>query len=165
MRRTRRRSSHIVHRVGASCADCSPSPLASSGFPPTFQGLSTWIERNGIRLEESVLERQGLETTTTTASTSSSFYDGVRKAGVTVAGGAMVGIGVVLIPLPVPFGLLVATSGLALLGTEYPEALELQDRVESSLRRNWEAVAETIRAHLPEPHVEIDVDVVVGTGG
>merc|ERR1711907_655795 len=38
-------------------------------------------------------------------------------------------VGLVMIPLPTPFGAVVASSGLAVLGTEFDEAKELNDRL------------------------------------
>jgi hypothetical protein len=40
-----------------------------------------------------------------------------------------VGVGLVMIPLPTPFGAVVASSGLAVLGTEFKEAKEMNDRL------------------------------------
>ena len=47
-------------------------------------------------------------------------------------GGALVGVGISLIPTPVP-GALVIVSGLSLLGTEYPKAQEFMDKGVDSL--------------------------------
>jgi hypothetical protein len=41
----------------------------------------------------------------------------------------MVGVGLVMIPLPTPFGAVIASSGLAVLGTEFKEAKEMNDRL------------------------------------
>jgi Putative transmembrane protein (PGPGW) len=57
-----------------------------------------------------------------------SVRDWVRKTGVAVAGGTMVGVGLIMIPLPTPFGCVVAGSGMAVLGTEFPAAQRVLDR-------------------------------------
>lgn len=49
-----------------------------------------------------------------------------------MAGGALIGVGIPLIPTPVPGALFIA-GGLSLLGTEYPEAQELLDKGRVSL--------------------------------
>lgn len=53
----------------------------------------------------------------------------LRKGAVAAVGGAMVGVGLVMIPLPTPFGAVIASSGLALLGTEFEGAKEMNERV------------------------------------
>merc|ERR1711935_1287116 len=56
----------------------------------------------------------------------------IRKGAVTMAGGVLIGVGIPLIPTPVPGALFIA-GGLSLLGTEYPEAQELLDKGRVSL--------------------------------
>ena len=53
----------------------------------------------------------------------------LRKGATAVVGGTMVGVGLVMIPLPTPFGAVVASGGLAVLGTEFTEAKELNERL------------------------------------
>jgi len=53
----------------------------------------------------------------------------LRKSAVAAVGGTMVGVGLVMIPLPTPFGAIVASSGLAVLGTEFDDAKKLNDRL------------------------------------
>jgi len=60
------------------------------------------------------------------------FMSSIRKGAVTVAGGALIGVGIPLIPTPVPGALFIA-SGLSLLGTEYPEAQDFLDKSRVSL--------------------------------
>jgi hypothetical protein len=54
----------------------------------------------------------------TTEDSSSVF----RKARVAIVGGTMVGVGLVMIPLPTPGGWIVATAGMMHLGQEFPAA-------------------------------------------
>jgi Putative transmembrane protein (PGPGW) len=80
-------------------------------------------------------ELTSTDTTTTTDSSSSStqhstqpsLQDVMRKTGVAVAGGTMVVVGLIMIPLPTPFGCVVAGSGMAVLGTEFPVAERILD--------------------------------------
>jgi hypothetical protein len=62
------------------------------------------------------------------SATKRSVGDWFRKTGVAVAGGTMVGVGLIMIPLPTPFGCVVAGSGMAVLGTEFPAAQRALDR-------------------------------------
>jgi hypothetical protein len=60
--------------------------------------------------------------------TETSIGQWFRKAGVAVAGGTMVGVGLIMIPLPTPFGAVVAGSGMAVLGMEFPAAQRVLDQ-------------------------------------
>merc|ERR1712113_498312 len=51
-----------------------------------------------------------------------------RKAGVAIGGGALTTLGLVMIPLPTPFGVVVAGADMAVLGTEFPEAQAVLDK-------------------------------------
>jgi Putative transmembrane protein (PGPGW) len=62
------------------------------------------------------------------SATKNSVGDWFRKTGVAVAGGTMVGVGLIMIPLPTPFGCVVAGSGMAVLGTEFPAVQRVLDR-------------------------------------
>eukprot|EP00526_Cylindrotheca_closterium_P010490 CAMPEP_0113615096 /NCGR_PEP_ID=MMETSP0017_2-20120614/7518_1 /TAXON_ID=2856 /ORGANISM="Cylindrotheca closterium" /LENGTH=397 /DNA_ID=CAMNT_0000524309 /DNA_START=108 /DNA_END=1301 /DNA_ORIENTATION=+ /assembly_acc=CAM_ASM_000147 len=53
----------------------------------------------------------------------------LRKGATAVVGGAMVGVGLVMIPLPTPMGCVVASSGMAVLGSEFEGAKEMNDRM------------------------------------
>mmetsp|Transcript_19201 Transcript_19201/g.31887 ORF Transcript_19201/g.31887 Transcript_19201/m.31887 type:complete len:244 (+) Transcript_19201:124-855(+) len=57
-----------------------------------------------------------------------SVKDWVRKTSIAVAGGTMVGVGLIMIPLPTPFGAVVAGGGMAVLGTEFPAAQRVLDQ-------------------------------------
>mmetsp|Transcript_20182 Transcript_20182/g.30349 ORF Transcript_20182/g.30349 Transcript_20182/m.30349 type:complete len:276 (-) Transcript_20182:134-961(-) len=52
----------------------------------------------------------------------------IKKTATAVAGGAMVGVGLIMIPLPTPFGAVVAGGGMAVLGTEFPAAQRALDK-------------------------------------
>ena len=60
----------------------------------------------------------------------------LKKGAVAAVGGSMVGLGLVMIPLPTPFGAVVASSGLAVLGTEFDEAKELNDKLVGGAKRH-----------------------------
>jgi len=51
----------------------------------------------------------------------------LRKGAVTVGGGALIAVGIPLIPTPAP-GALFIVGGLSLLGTEYPEVQEILEK-------------------------------------
>ena len=53
----------------------------------------------------------------------------LKKGATAVVGGTMVGVGLVMIPLPTPMGCVVASSGLAVLGSEFEGAKEMNDRI------------------------------------
>lgn len=55
-----------------------------------------------------------------------------RKAGVAVVGGSLVGLGIVLIPLPGP-GTLVVAAGMGVLATEFPAARRALDGAKRKL--------------------------------
>jgi uncharacterized protein (TIGR02611 family) len=56
-----------------------------------------------------------------------------RKVGVGAAGMTTVAVGLVLIPLPGP-GTLIVLGGLGILGSEFPAARRLSDRIKSAAR-------------------------------
>ncbi len=74
-----------------------------------------------------------------------------RKVVTAIVGGVVVVIGVILIPLPGPGGLIVL-GGLAVLATEFDGAQKLVDRIKDRVRQ---ALA---RARPPEPQDEPAVD-------
>mmetsp|Transcript_24882 Transcript_24882/g.30583 ORF Transcript_24882/g.30583 Transcript_24882/m.30583 type:complete len:321 (+) Transcript_24882:255-1217(+) len=57
----------------------------------------------------------------------------VRKASVAVTGTALVAVGIPMIPMPTPGGVLVTGSGMALLATEFPAAQRILDRSRDGL--------------------------------
>ena len=72
-----------------------------------------------------------------------SLEDMIRKTGVAVAGGAMVGVGLVMIPLPTPFGAVIAGSGMAVLGMEFPAAQRV-------LEKSCNTVADAIEQNVQD---------------
>lgn len=69
-----------------------------------------------------------------------------RLVAVTTVGGALLVLGIVLIPLPGP-GVLVAVAGLAVLSIEYRWARRLRDEARDRLRR----LRDYRRAHRHDP--------------
>lgn len=57
----------------------------------------------------------------------------IRKAGVAVTGGALVVVGLPMIPMPTPGGVVVVGSGMALLATEFPAAQQALDKSRQGL--------------------------------
>ena len=62
-----------------------------------------------------------------------------RKTGVAAVGTTMTAVGLVMIPLPTPFGAVVAGSGMAVLGTEFPAA---QKALEGTCNRVADAISQ-----------------------
>merc|ERR1712032_1314251 len=69
------------------------------------------------------------DTTTNNNATHPETIKMIRKGAVAAVGGTMTAVGLVMIPLPTPFGAVIASSGLAVLGTEFDEAKELNDKL------------------------------------
>ena len=63
--------------------------------------------------------------------------DYYRKAEAILKGGAMVGVGLVMIPLPVPMGVVVAGAGLSVLGKEFPAAQRFLDNTRGAFAGVW----------------------------
>ena len=59
---------------------------------------------------------------------------GARRVTITVVGGLLLGVGIVLLVIPGP-GLLLIAAGLAVLATEYAWARRLLNAVKARLRR------------------------------
>ncbi|KAL3916028.1 MAG: hypothetical protein SGARI_008056, partial [Bacillariaceae sp.] len=68
----------------------------------------------------------------------------IRKGAVAAVGGTMVGVGLVMIPLPTPFGAVIASSGLAVLGTEFKEAKDMNDKLIGGAKRTVQSAREKI---------------------
>lgn len=60
----------------------------------------------------------------------------LKKGATAVIGGTMVGVGLVMIPLPTPCGCVVASSGLAILGSEFEGAKRMNDKLVDSTKSN-----------------------------
>lgn len=67
--------------------------------------------------------------------------DRAYRAAVGVTGGATVALGIVLIPLPGPGGL-IALGGLAILGTEFESAKKASDRAKAAAKAGAARLAE-----------------------
>ncbi|WP_218005891.1 PGPGW domain-containing protein [Actinomadura hibisca] len=79
------------------------------------------------------------ETETAAGSAAPSRLRLVRKVAVAVTGGALIVVGLLLMVLPGP-GLVVLFAGLGLLGTEFPAARRLSDRLTGYVRAVWHRV-------------------------
>lgn len=83
----------------------------------------------------------------------------LKKGAVAAVGGTMVGMGLVMIPLPTPFGAVVASSGLAVLGTEFDEAKELNEKLidgtKAHLNKARDAVVKGIEK-MNEDETDVD---------
>ena len=74
----------------------------------------------------------------------------LKKGAVAALGGTMVGVGLIMIPLPTPFGAVVASSGMAVLGTEFEGAKELNDKMISQAKTHWKTAREKIVQGIEE---------------
>lgn len=89
--------------------------------------LQEWWRRSTNRLKQS--QNSDKDMTIEEDNNNDMYQDKLkflRKAGVAVAGGTMVGVGIPLIPLPGP-GELIIVGGVALLATEFPAAQKVLD--------------------------------------
>lgn len=82
--------------------------------------------------EEELLETQQTESATEAEedamdAENEAFMESLRKTSVAVAGGTLVGVGVVLAPFPDPFGEIMAAAGVGMLATEFPFAKRIMD--------------------------------------
>ncbi|GAA0598764.1 PGPGW domain-containing protein [Actinomadura livida] len=69
----------------------------------------------------------------------------VRKIAVAVAGFALIVAGLAMLVLPGP-GVVAILAGLGLLGTEFPTARRISERLNSYVRAAWHRVRDGIRA-------------------
>lgn len=103
-------------------------------------GMDETIEEESVNTitisseEETAVESEA----SSTVRTRSTAFDMARKAGVAVSGAALTGIGLVMIPLPTPFGCVVAASGMAVLGSEFPAAQKVLDDTRDAVVRTLE---------------------------
>lgn len=82
-----------------------------------------------------------------------SIAEMVRKTGVAVAGGTMVGLGLIMIPLPIPIGCVVTGAGMSVLGTEFPAAQRVLDKTR-------DAVVDVIEKNCNDEETEEDFVLV-----
>jgi len=62
----------------------------------------------------------------------------------------MVGLGLVMIPLPVPLGVVVASSGMAMLASEFDSAREMNDKIMATTKRHWEPLRDKVIQNIEE---------------
>jgi len=60
----------------------------------------------------------------------------LKKGATAVVGGTLVGVGLIMIPLPTPCGCVVASSGLAILGSEFEGAKQMNERIIDKSKKN-----------------------------
>jgi hypothetical protein len=68
----------------------------------------------------------------------------LRKGAVAAVGGTIVGIGLIMIPLPTPCGAVVASAGLAVLGTEFNAAREMNEKIIDTTKTHFESARDRI---------------------
>jgi hypothetical protein len=95
------------------------------GELPTIQPLDFQSQR---RLEQQQALEESAEEVREEEPVESSF-NMMRKGAVAALGGTMVGLGLIMIPLPIPLGVVVASSGMAVLGAEFESARKMNDKI------------------------------------
>eukprot|EP00980_Cylindrotheca_fusiformis_P029081 scaffold22713_cov139-Cylindrotheca_fusiformis.AAC.18 len=68
----------------------------------------------------------------------------LRKGATAVVGGTVLGVGLVMIPLPTPCGCVVASSGLAILGSEFEGAKKMNDKLIDTTKTNLEKARDSM---------------------
>lgn len=84
----------------------------------------------------------------------------LRKGAVAAVGGAMVGVGLIMIPLPTPFGAVVASSGMAVLGTEFEGAREMNEKIIGTTMFHLESAREHVIKSIESMHEEEEEEEV-----
>lgn len=87
----------------------------------------------------------------------------LKKGAVAALGGVMVGVGLVMIPLPTPFGAVVASSGMAVLGTEFEGAREMNEKILTETKTHWKKAREKIVQGIEEMNKEDDTPTEIET--
>ena len=105
---------------------------ASSSVPNKEVLLRGW---NDAASSETTTDKDEEENTSSSSSSSwfTHSHNLIKKGAVAVAGGTMVGVGLVMIPLPTPFGAVIAGSGMAVLGTEFEAVQQTNQRMVNTM--------------------------------
>jgi len=125
---------------GDSSKDPEPKSISTSTSSTEQDNADSDIEwlkpRNNIETEE--------EDGSAKPKGKDSAYKMLKKGAVGAVGGTILGLGLVMIPLPTPFGAVVASSGLAVLGTEFKEAKVLNDRLVGSAKGHFNKARDSV---------------------
>jgi hypothetical protein len=89
---------------------------------------------------------KGEAASSSSSSSQSDFLRQAKRVGVGIVGGTITTVGLIMIPLPTPFGVVVAGAGMAVLGTEFPAATQLLETSRDKL------------VHAIETHVVMEND-------
>ncbi|CAJ1954628.1 unnamed protein product [Cylindrotheca closterium] len=81
-----------------------------------------------------------------------------RKGATAVVGGVTVAVGLVMIPLPTPMGCVVASSGMAILGSEFEGAKEMNDRMIEKSKTHLGNARDKAIAKIESMHSNDDTD-------
>ena len=72
----------------------------------------------------------------------------LKKGAKAVVGGTMVAVGLVMIPLPTPCGAIVAASGMSMLGSEFEQADELNQKMKSKAKKGLVRASKNLKAKI-----------------
>lgn len=104
------------------------------------------LQREWVTSDENVISSEHTEEENESSEHSYDTPMGMlRKGAVAAVGGTLVGVGLVMIPLPTPFGAVVASSGLAVLGTEFEGAKEMNERLVDGTKETLHTAREKIQ--------------------
>lgn len=125
-----------------SSTSSSPSslPTVAAPPPPPEQPNMDIASRRRIEQEEAIQE-----------STNQDSFDPVKqlkKGAKAVVGGTMVAVGLVMIPLPTPCGAIVAASGMSMLGSEFEQADELNQKMKSKAKKGLVRASKNLKAKI-----------------
>jgi len=109
--------------------DSSRVPQSTSTTQQNLDHDIEWLMPHASKSEDDGDNAVEIEEADVKSNDKDSALKMLKKGAVAAVGGTMIGVGLVMIPLPTPFGAIVASSGLAVLGTEFDEAKELNDRL------------------------------------
>jgi len=109
--------------------DSSRAPQSTSTTQQNLEHDIEWLMPHASKSEEDGDNAVEIKEVDKKSNDKDSALKMLKKGAVAAVGGTMIGMGLVMIPLPTPFGAVVASSGLAVLGTEFDEAKQLNDRL------------------------------------
>ena len=122
--------------------------------------------------ETKASEEQQQAETTEESNSKPTLVDYARRGAVGAVGATMTAVGLVMIPLPTPFGAVIASSGLAVLGTEFKGAKDLNDKLIEGAKhhvntareymvRSIESMEDTSEHNIDRDHTD---DGTIATG-
>lgn len=118
-----------IGNYGTGIPQTIVAPPNDDSYDRTEQGLPLTEEEDVIAARRWQQDEAVRESTKAEDSNGLDPLKILRKGAVAAVGGTMVGVGLIMIPLPTPFGVVVASSGMMVLGTEFDGAKEMHERI------------------------------------